>query len=188
MRATGPLIRNPTRPTEMAANEESLKQLIPFKAGPDSRRSGSGAWPGWRQALRRAIGDGESLFEKLHELAMGTPQIPVDQVTGKPMTENVYLSGILIGVRPIVVHVPPAVQRQAASELLDRAFGKPVQVVLDVTPTGSGDGDYVPVDELTEDERAIVRQIAKRRMLVKRVTEPVEPATVDVAIESDGDE
>jgi hypothetical protein len=54
-----------------------------------------------------------------------------------------------------------------------------VQVVLDVTPDGDGQGEYVAASDLTPEETAIIRQIAKRRMLVQRVTQTVEGEVVN---------
>lgn len=128
--------------------------------------------PGWKRSLRAIVGDGTMLFAKLHDLAMGVAQTPCDG-HGRPIMRSIRNEdGDVIGQEPVVIFVPPAVQRAAATELLDRLFGKPIQVVVDATPDGVEKLEYVAASELSESELAIVRQIARRRMLGRAAESP----------------
>ena len=150
--------------------------IAPYAFTPETAPR-TGGWPDWRRALRRVVGDGSMLFEVLAEIVSGKAVPVVNPATGEQLTEPVYAQGYEVGRKPIW-SIPDARTRLAAAEALaDRAFGRPVQVVLDVTPNGDGQGEYVPAADLTEAERGILREIAKRRMLATRVIEsqPIRP-------------
>ncbi|MGH8311349.1 MAG: hypothetical protein ACRETX_16340 [Steroidobacteraceae bacterium] len=137
--------------------ERSLANLRPAWSSDTAPRTG-GAWPTWRRDLRQQIGDGGELFGALAKLARGEA-IAVLGPDGRPLIEPETN-------RPVVLVPSPAVVLGAIRELLDRAFGKPVQAIIDARdPQDSSGRSAVPMDEYTPEERADLLRIAHQRML-----------------------
>ena len=124
----------------------------------------------WRDAIRSVVGDGEVLFTRLHAIATGEPQYVVDP-EGAQVMETIYIAGLPVGTRPVIMYPTPATQVAAAKELLDRAFGRAVQLVADLTPDGVTHDRVVNASDLEDDERSQLIKIAHGIMRRKGVQE-----------------
>lgn len=155
---------------------------VPVAVGPGDRIR-LPPYAQWRRALMERVGDGAALYDALLELVSGVTRIAVypadfheERLRGQPI-----LTPTKFGYETLAIVVPPAVRLAATRELLDRAFGKPVQVVVDATPQ---DQDvYVPPAELDEATAAMLRELAKRRMLGRASEQP----PTDEEDDDDGD-
>ena len=140
----------------MPISPRSLENLRPqWTPETAPRRTG---WPEWRRHLAGVVGDGRDLFDVLASLACGQA-IALRDADGKPLLDSETGASILL--------VPtPAIVLGAIRELLDRAYGRPMQAVVEIaagaTESPTASAGLAP---LTEGERSTIREIARRSML-----------------------
>lgn len=138
----------------MPISERSLANLRPpWTAESAPRKCG---WPEWRRQLATVVGDGRELFETLAALARGRA-VPLRDSQGKPVAS-------LDSGESVLLLPTPAIMLGAARELLDRAFGKPVQTVVEYAPLGAS-AHPLDMSALTDDEQHAIREIAHRLLL-----------------------
>lgn len=136
----------------MPVTERSLANLKQPWTKETAPKNG-GAWPEWRSALREVVDDGSELFNALAALASGKA-VQIRTPDGEAMRDP---EG-----RPVVLIPNGAIMLGAIRELLDRSFGKPVQVIADVTPPQAAES---PLVEVSPEDQATLRKIAHRVLL-----------------------